>query len=69
MEPMTIEQEKIEQLREIDKNASEANARFDQRSAAFLEGRGFEVTKGLDEHPRFWSRPCQCNTCNSYDDT
>lgn len=32
----------------------------------FLAGRGFELTRGMDEHPEWWTQGCCCDSCNSY---
>lgn len=30
----------------------------------FLEGRAWEITRGLDEHPKWWDgRVCHCDAC------
>lgn len=32
----------------------------------YLQGRGFELTRGMEEHPDWWDYGCQCDSCLSY---
>ncbi len=58
--------EEKRELLQLDGDIRGAAREGDMRRLGFLEGRGFEITKGMDEHPEWWDRACQCDLCNSY---
>ena len=56
------------ELDALDCQIRQAIREDDQYRYGFLHGRAVELTKGMDEHPKNWNHPCQCDTCNSYAD-
>ena len=49
-----------DQLKKLEKDDLERYRR------GFLEGRAFEITRQLDEHPNWWDLACCCGNCLSY---
>lgn len=59
----------IHKLEVLDCEIRLAERKGEHRIAGFLQGRAFEMTRGMDEHPKRWHQPCQCDLCNSYGET
>lgn len=62
------EETPIEQLRKIDVllvNIAKQHP-SDSYQRGFLEGRGFELTRGMESHPKNWERSCGCDECMDY---
>jgi hypothetical protein len=64
----TTETTPLTELREIHDGLLQAFREGDERKIGFFEGRGFEVTRQMDDHPDFWDIGCVCATCLSYGD-
>lgn len=66
--------DKVQELREINDELNELKSPYGHLPQAdsssyrrgFLEGRAFEVTRGMTEHPEFWEHGCDCDLCRSY---
>lgn len=61
--------DKFEELRDISDlltvNYKEAVSNGVMYQRGFLEGRAFEITTELPEHPEWWDHACNCNECRT----
>jgi len=62
--------EKVNELKRIygllknPKSADDATESSRAYTRGWLEGRAFEITTDMDQHPEFWEgRPCNCYEC------
>jgi hypothetical protein len=61
--PTTETDPRLAVLRELD---GQLRASLPGYSRGFLEGRAFQLTQGMDEHPEWWEHCCGCDSCMSY---
>lgn len=62
----TIALEELYGINKLIKQPPLSDPEWEQYRIGFLEGRAFEITTKLAEHPEWWDRTCHCTSCREY---